>query len=180
MTGAKGKGLHRWGKQAAFPGWGQSKSGSHTSGKPWHQGELRRALWGRTTPHHAESTAPEPKQPRLPAGQQEGRQSPGPETLGLRHRAERDGHSRGSFIQPCEAISVYPRGSSSCGWDGVREILLRPEESILFTLRKAFEPREIELITEFLKLKILFVISCFQHPTTPPPTPRNQRMKLQE
>lgn len=34
---------------------GDSKSGSHTSGKPWHQGELRRALWGRTTPHHAEA-----------------------------------------------------------------------------------------------------------------------------
>ena len=25
-----------------------------------------------------------------------------------------------------------------------------------------------------------FVISFFQHPTTPPPTPRNQRMKLRE
>lgn len=150
-----------------------------TSGKPGHQGELRRAPWGRTTLHHAESTGPEPKQPRLPAGQQEGRESPGPEMLGLRHGAEHDGYSRGSFIQPHEAISVYPRISSWCGWDGVREILLRPEESILFTLRKAIEPKEIELITEFFKLKIPFVISFFQHPTTPP-QPQGIRMKLRE
>ena len=57
-----------------------------------------------TTSRHAESPGPESQHLRLPAQQQECRQNPGPEPLGLRHRAEGNVYIRGSFIQLHEDI----------------------------------------------------------------------------
>lgn len=58
---------------------------------------------------------------------------------------------------PMRLFQFIPGHHLDVDGTGGREILLRPEESILFTLRKAIEPKEIELITEFFILKILSI-----------------------